>query len=112
MKHYFNGDLEVELTPQGTFAEKLRAGGAGIPAFFTKTGLGSIVSDGGVVNKFKKGGKDVEKVSLGKRIELFNNERYVMVHSINADFGFIKGWKADTRGNVIFKKSALNFNAD
>ena len=109
---YFGGELEVELVPQGSFAEKLRAGGAGIPAFYTKTGVGSIVGDGGIVQKFKPGGKDVEKVSLGKEMRIFDGERYIMVHSIRSDFGFVKGWKADELGNVIFKKSALNFNAD
>lgn len=100
------------MVPQGSFAEKLRAGGAGIPAFFTKTGVGSIVGDGGVVNKFKPGGKDVEKVSLGKEMRIFDGSRYILVHSLKADYGFVKGWKADEYGNVIFKKSALNFNAD
>lgn len=102
----------MELVPQGSFAEKLRAGGAGIPAFFTKSGVGSIVGDGGIVTKFKKGGKEIEKVSLGKEMRIFDGERYLMVHSIRSDYSMVKGWKADTKGNVIFNKSAQNFNTD
>ena len=97
---YFNGDLEVELVPQGTFAEKLRAGGAGIPAFYTRAGVNSIVGDGGVVTKFSAGGSEIEKVSLGKEMKIFNNLRYLMVHSLTSDFAFVKGHVADELGNV------------
>lgn len=109
---YFNGDIEVDLVPQGTLVEMMRAGGAGIPAFFTKTGVGSFVGDGGIVNKFKKGGKDIEKVSQGKEMRVFNGQRYIMVESIKADYGLSKGHVADELGNVIFNKSAYNFNGD
>src|SRR6202012_4243996 len=86
-----SGELEVELTPQGTLAEKLRAGGAGIPAFFTATGVGT-------------------KVAEGKPIQEFNGRQYVMERSITGDFAFVKAWKGDKFGNLIYKKTARNFN--
>jgi 3-oxoacid CoA-transferase len=111
-KQYFNGDVELELVPQGSFAEKLRAGGAGIPAFYTRTGVGTVIGEGGLVKKFNIGGVDVEKATLGKEMRIFNGKRYLMVHSITADYGCIKGHVADEYGNVCFNKTALNFNAD
>lgn len=91
-KQYLDGDLELELTPQGTLAEKLRAGGAGIPAFFTRTGFGTLLTEGKQTQSF--GGKD-----------------YVMEESLTADLAIIKAWKADKAGNLIFRKTARNFNA-
>jgi 3-oxoacid CoA-transferase subunit A len=88
---YLDGSLELELNPQGTLAERIRAAGAGIPAFYTKTGVGTIVSE-------------------GKEIREFNGEQYVMEKSIFADLAIIKGYKADTFGNVIYNKTARNFN--
>lgn len=90
-KMFLSGELEVELTPQGTLAEKLRAGGAGIPAFFTATGVGT-------------------KVAEGKPIQEFNGRKYVMERSITGDFAFVKAWKGDKFGNLIFNKTARNFN--
>ncbi|TAK92164.1 MAG: CoA transferase subunit A [Burkholderiaceae bacterium] len=90
-RQYLSGELELEFTPQGTLAEKLRAGGAGIPAFFTKTGVGTIVAE-------------------GKEIRQFNGENYVMEHSLTADVALVKAWKADPSGNLIFRKTARNFN--
>jgi 3-oxoacid CoA-transferase len=109
---YFNGDLEVELVPQGSFAEKLRSGGAGIPAFYTRSGVGSIVGEGGIVSKFSPGGSGVEKVTEGKEMRIFDGQRYLMVHSIRSDYSFVKGHVADEMGNVTFNKTALNFNVD
>lgn len=111
-QQYFNGDLELELVPQGSFAEKLRAGGAGIPAFYTRSGVGSIVGEGGVISKFSPNGEGVESVSMGKEMRIFNNMRYLMVHSIRSDYSCVKGHIADTQGNVIFSKTAQNFNLD
>ena len=88
---YISGEMEVILTPQGTLAEKIRAGGAGIPAFFTATGYGTIVAD-------------------GKEIREINGRHYVLEPSLTADFALIKAWKADTLGNLIYKKTARNFN--
>lgn len=90
-KQFLSGELEVELTPQGTLAEKLRAGGAGIPAFYTPTGYGT-------------------KVAEGKEQRQFNQRDYVLEESITGDFAFVKAWKADTFGNLVFRKTARNFN--
>jgi 3-oxoacid CoA-transferase subunit A len=86
-----SGELEVELTPQGTLAEKLRAGGAGIPAFYTATGYGTPIGD-------------------GKEVREFNGRHYILEEAITGDFAIVKGWKADTFGNVIYRHTAMNFN--
>lgn len=111
-RQYLKGELEVELTPQGTLAERLRAGGAGIPAFFTPTAYGTVIQEGGFPIKYTKGGERVEIASLPRETRIFNNRGYVMEHAITGDFAFVKAWKADTRGNVVFRGTALNFNAD
>ncbi len=90
-RQYLADELELEFTPQGTLAEKLRAGGAGIPAFFTKTGVGTIVAD-------------------GKEVREFDGDHYVMERSLVADVSLVKAWKADPTGNLIFRKTARNFN--
>jgi 3-oxoacid CoA-transferase subunit A len=90
-RQYLSGELELEFTPQGTLAEKLRAGGAGIPAFFTKTGVGTIVAD-------------------GKEVREFDGQRYVMERSLVPDVSLVKAWKADKSGNLVFRKTARNFN--
>ena len=90
-RQYLAGELELEFTPQGTLAEKLRAGGAGIPAFFTKTGVGTIVAE-------------------GKEVREFNGEQYVMERSIVADVSLVKAYMADKSGNLVFRKTARNFN--
>jgi len=90
-RQFLAGELELEFTPQGTLAEKLRAGGAGIPAFFTKTGVGTIVAE-------------------GKEIREFDGEKYVMERSLRADVALVKAWKADQSGNLVFRKTARNFN--
>ena len=90
-RQYLAGELELEFTPQGTLAEKLRAGGAGIPAFFTKTGYGTLVAE-------------------GKETREFDGEHYVMERSLVADVGLVKAWKADKSGNLLFNKTARNFN--
>lgn len=90
-KLLLSGELEVELTPQGTLAEKIRAGGAGIPAFFTPTGVGTLVAK-------------------GKEIRSFNGREYVLENSITGDFAFVKAWKGDRFGNLVFRKTSRNFN--
>ena len=92
-RQFLSGELDVELTPQGTLAEKLRAGGAGIPAFFTKTGVGTQVAD-------------------GKEVRVFDGEAYILEHSLTADVALVKAYKADKMGNLIFRKTARNFNPD
>ena len=90
-RQYLGGELELEFTPQGTLAEKLRAGGAGIPAFFTKTGVGTVVAE-------------------GKELREFDGETYVMERALKADVALVKAWKADKSGNLVFRKTARNFN--
>ncbi len=91
-KQFLNGELELELTPQGTLAEKLRAGGAGIPAFFTRTGYGTVLTE-------------------NKPVQEFGGKEYVLEESINADLAIIKAWKADKAGNLVYRYTANNFNA-
>ncbi|WP_168526165.1 CoA transferase subunit A [Acinetobacter sp. A3] len=90
-RQFLNGELEVELTPQGTLAEKLRAGGAGIPAFFTPTGVGTVIAE-------------------GKEVRKFNGKDYILEESLTADVALVKAYKADKAGNLIFRKTAQNFN--
>ncbi|HEY2661549.1 MAG TPA: CoA transferase subunit A [Caulobacteraceae bacterium] len=88
---YLSGKLELEFNPQGTLAERIRAGGAGIPAFFTKTGVGTLVAK-------------------GKETRQFDGETYVMERGLVADLSIVKAWKADAEGNLIYRKTARNFN--
>ncbi len=90
-KLYLSGELELEFNPQGTLAERIRAGGAGIPAFFTKTGVGTLVAE-------------------GKEVREFDGELYVMERGLTADLSIIKAWKSDEEGNLIYRKTARNFN--
>jgi 3-oxoacid CoA-transferase subunit A len=91
MRQYLSGELELEFNPQGTLAERMRAGGAGIPGFYTKTGVGTVIAEG-------KDHRD------------FNGETYILEEGIFADLSIVKAWKADTTGNAIFRKTARNFN--
>jgi len=110
---YLTGKLEVELTPQGTLAEKLRAGGAGIPAFFTATGYGTVVSEGGFPIKYASdGSKTVAIASKKKETREINGRNYVLEDSIKGDFSLVKAWKGDTSGNLVFRATAMNFNLD
>ncbi len=90
-RQYLDGELEVEFTPQGTLAERMRAGGAGIPGFYTKTGVGTLVAE-------------------GKEAKTFDGEEYILERGIVADLAIVKAWKADTTGNLVFRKTARNFN--
>jgi 3-oxoacid CoA-transferase subunit A len=108
-RQYLSGELEVELCPQGTLAERLRAGGAGIPAFYTPTGAGTAVSDGGLPLKYAADGS-VAKYSAKKEMREFDGRLYVLEPAIRGDFGIVKGWKADRFGNVIYRHTAMNFN--
>jgi 3-oxoacid CoA-transferase subunit A len=90
-QQYLSGELELEFNPQGTLAERIRAGGAGIPAFFTKTGVGTIIAE-------------------GKEVRDFDGEPYVMERGLTADVSFIHAWKGDTEGNLVYRKTARNFN--
>jgi 3-oxoacid CoA-transferase subunit A len=90
-RQYLAGELEVEFCPQGTLAERMRAGGAGIPGFYTKTGVGTAVAE-------------------GKETKVFDGEEYILERGIFADLAIVKAWKADTTGNLVFRKTARNFN--
>ncbi|XP_063227759.1 succinyl-CoA:3-ketoacid coenzyme A transferase 1, mitochondrial [Bacillus rossius redtenbacheri] len=108
-KQYLAGELEVELTPQGTLAERIRAGGAGIPAFFTPTAYGTLVQEGGVPIKYSPDGK-VLIASKPRDTEEFGGRHYVLERAIRGDFALVKAYKADEKGNLVFRKSARNFN--
>jgi 3-oxoacid CoA-transferase subunit A len=92
-RQYLSGELEVELTPQGTLAEKLRSGGAGIPAFYTQTGVGTLIAE-------------------GKEIRIFNGKEYILENTLTADVALVKAYKADKAGNLVFRKTARNFNPE
>jgi 3-oxoacid CoA-transferase len=112
---YLGGELEVELTPQGTLAERLRAGGAGIPAFFTRTAYGTVIHKGGNVIKYGEGGAKggiVEIASEPRESREFGGCGYVMEHALTGEFSLVKAWKADERGNLIWRGTARNFNPD
>jgi 3-oxoacid CoA-transferase subunit A len=90
-EQYLSGALELEFNPQGTLAERIRAGGAGIPAFFTKTGVGTLIAE-------------------GKPVKVFDGEKFIMERGLVADLSLVHAWKADTEGNLVFRKTARNFN--
>lgn len=108
-RQYLSGELEVELTPQGTLAERVRAGGAGIAAFFTPTGYGTLIHEGGSPIKYAADGS-IEIPSAPREHRVFNGINYIMEEAITGDVSLIKGWKADKSGNVTFRKTARNFN--
>lgn len=92
MRQYLSGELELEFNPQGTLAERMRAGGAGIPGFYTKTGVGTVIAE-------------------GKDVKVFDGQEYILERGIVADLAIVKAWKADPSGNLVFRKTARNFNA-
>ena len=108
-RQFLEGDLEVELIPQGTFSEKIRAGGAGIPAFFTPTGYGTQVAEGGLPMLHAKDGS-VIKSSAKKETREFGGRMYVLEECITADFSFVKAYRGDKAGNLVYRKTARNFN--
>lgn len=112
-RQYLSGELEVELTPQGTLAERMRAGGSGIPAFFTATGVGTQVAEGGLPWKYDASGAVVVS-SPPKQTQVFETaegpKEFVLEHAIVADFGLVRAWKGDRHGNLVYRDSARNFN--
>ncbi|QBJ96199.1 CoA transferase subunit A [Rhodococcus sp. ABRD24] len=108
-RQYLSGELEVELTPQGTLAERLRAGGAGIPAFFTPAGVGTPVSEGGLPWRYHADGS-VAVASPPKETREFGGKTFVLEESIVADFALVHAEIGDTEGNLVFNKTAMNFN--
>ncbi|XP_040564089.1 succinyl-CoA:3-ketoacid coenzyme A transferase 1, mitochondrial [Lepeophtheirus salmonis] len=109
-RQYLSGELEVELTPQGTLAERIRNGGAGIPAFFTPTGFGTLVHEGGSPIKYDSNG-NIDISSKAREERQFNGNNYIMEEAITGDFALVKAWKADKAGNLVFRKTAMNFNS-
>eukprot|EP00854_Cymbomonas_tetramitiformis_P007503 gene7503-8930_t len=110
-RQYLTGELEVELTPQGTLAERMRAGGAGIAAFYTPTAAGTWVQEGGCPVKYNADGS-VAVMSEPRELRSFGGRSFVLEEAIRSDFGIVKAWKADTRGNLVFKGTARNFNPE
>jgi 3-oxoacid CoA-transferase subunit A len=110
-RQYLAGELELELTPQGTLAERLRAGGAGIPAFYTPTGVGTQVADGGLVWRYDPSGA-VAVASPPKEAREFDGVTCVLERAIRTDFALVHAFKGDRHGNLVYRKAAGNFNAD
>jgi len=108
-RQYLAGELQVELTPQGTLAERMRAGGSGIAAFYTRTGVGTMVADGGMPWKYTPEG-NVQIASPAKPTQEFDGLEYVLERAIIADYGLVRAWKGDRHGNLVYKDSARNFN--
>lgn len=112
-RQYLSGELEVELTPQGTLAERMRAGGSGIPAFYTATGVGTQVAEGGLPWRYDDAG-NVVVASPPKETKVFatpeGDKEFVLEEAIVADFGLVRAWKGDRHGNLVYRDSARNFN--
>jgi 3-oxoacid CoA-transferase subunit A len=108
-RQYLSGELELELTPQGTLAERLRAGGAGIPAFYTATGAGTAIGDGGLPIRYSTDGT-VAKHSEKKEAREFGGRTYVLESAIVGDYAIVKAWKGDRFGNLVYRHTAMNFN--
>lgn len=99
-RQYLSGELELELVPQGTLAEKLRAGGAGIPGFYTKTGVGTVLQSGGFPIKYLSDGKTVAISSEPKESKVFDGKEYILEESITGEYALIRAWRADESGNL------------
>lgn len=108
-RQYLSGELEVELTPQGTLAERMRAGGSGIAAFYTRAGVGTQVAEGGMPWRYDGSG-GIAVASPAKPTETFGGLEYVLERAIVADYGLVRAWKGDRHGNLVFKDAARNFN--
>ncbi len=110
-RQYLAGELELELTPQGTLAERLRAGGAGIPAFYTPAGVGTLVAEGGLPWRYASDGS-VAVESPAKETREFDGVTYVLERALTPDFALVHAWKGDRHGNLVFRRAARNFNPD
>ena len=108
-RQFLQGELEVELTPQGTLAERLRAGGAGVAAFYTPTGAGTQISEGGLPTRYAPDGS-VAKRSPKKETREFDGQLHVLEPAIRGDFAIVKAWKGDRFGNLVYRHTAMNFN--
>ena len=110
-RQYLEGELTVEFTPQGTLAERMRAGGAGVPAFYTKAGVGTPLANGEIPVRYNPDGT-IAEYSKPKGIREFHGEQYVLEEALTPDFAFVHAAKADRYGNLVFNKTARNFNPD
>lgn len=110
-RQYLAGEIEVELTPQGTLAERLRAGGAGIPAFYTPAGVGTLVAEGGLPWRHHSDGT-VAVASPAKEVREFDGARYALERALAPDFGLVHAWQGDRHGNLVYRHAARNFNPD
>ncbi|MGW7051113.1 CoA transferase subunit A [Streptomyces sp. NPDC054887] len=108
-RQYLGGELEVELVPQGTLAERLRAGGCGIPAFYTPAGVGTQVGDGGLPWRYAPDGS-VAVASPAKETRVFDDVPHILEHGITTDFGLVRAWRGDRHGNLVFRRASANFN--
>jgi 3-oxoacid CoA-transferase/3-oxoacid CoA-transferase subunit A len=108
-RQYLTGELELELTPQGTLAERIRAGGAGIPAFYTPTGVHTAISEGGLPVMHNADGS-VKRFSDKKEVRSFDGKDYVLERAITGDYAIVKAWKGDRYGNLVYRHTARNFN--
>lgn len=111
-RQYLNGELEVELMPQGTLAQKLKAKGGGIPAFYTPSGANTTYADGTLPIKFKKGSREVEVYPKPRESRVFNGRTYIMEEWLAPNVALIKGHRGDAKGNITFHKTAQNFSPD
>ncbi len=108
-RQFLQGELEVELVPQGTLAERIRAGGAGIAAFYTPTGVGTAISEGGLPMLYNGDGT-VKKASEKKEVRVFDGKEYVLETGLTAEYALVKAWKGDRLGNLVYRHTAANFN--
>jgi 3-oxoacid CoA-transferase/3-oxoacid CoA-transferase subunit A len=108
-RQFLQGELEVELVPQGTLAERIRSGGAGIPAFYTPTGAGTAIADGGLPMLYNKDGT-VKKHSERKEVRVIDGREYVLETAFRAQYALVKAWKGDRLGNLVYRHTAANFN--
>lgn len=109
-KLYLTGKISLELSPQGTIAERCRAAGAGIPAFYTPSGVGTFVETGGIAERYADGGKSVDVEGRPRETREFNGRKYLMEEAIKGDYAFVRVWKADEYGNCQFRYTAQNFS--
>jgi acyl CoA:acetate/3-ketoacid CoA transferase alpha subunit len=107
-----NGEVEVHLIPCGNFVEKIRAGGAGIGAFYTPVGVGTLLEYGKLPTKYADKGTKVLSYTEPKEVREFNGRKYILEEAITSDYSFVKCWKADKDGNLVFRKTARNFNPE
>ena len=111
-QQYLNGNIELHLTPQGNLAERIRAGGSGIPAFFSPAGADTLLETGKIPIRYADKGKRVVSYSTARETRMYNGKKYLLEEALTGDFAFVKCYKADKDGNLTFHRTARNFNPD